>query len=165
MIIRQRYAKYLWSVIDGKAPLIVTGPNFKSVAKADAGRRPYWRMLPAFVTELRTAAENHLADDRRADQLWSISELLFEEGIVQGLWLNEKIEDPNFDYDAFHRGRGGYLWCIGKLVSEVPLAYHNVDDAVGDVLELLDGLSSKEYYTGFFNQHDAVSFRVQPVVI
>jgi hypothetical protein len=158
-MIIQRYASWLWAPLRGEAPLIVTGPNFRARASDGGGCRPFWRMLPGFVEELRRAVRGVLAGEDVSDSRRCVAELLLREGIVQGLWVSHTPEpNPLPAMDV------AFAMCIDQLAREIPWEYHGTDLA-DNTLELLDSLIGPEYFRAMFAQHDEVTLEQQIVVV
>lgn len=160
MILVQRYPEYLWPILRGRLPLIVTGPSFCDVSDDGAGARPFWRMTSEFCAELRSAVSAVLGGAAREHAQRDVAELMLACGFVQALWVTH-TPDPN-DLPPPEERWGISVEAIAR---EIPVGYHGPDDLSGDLLELLDGMSSPEYYRTLLGAHDELTLEQQTVVI
>lgn len=154
-----RYPSWLRPVLLGSCPLIVTGKKFSDVSCEGRGRRPFWRMLPGFVEELYSAGVKLNGDDPALSRE-VLAELMLSQEIAQAVWVTH-TDVENILPDPGLRQR----ICVETMAREAPVGFHTDNDPVGDILELLDGMSPLEYYRSLFGQHDRVTFEQQQITV
>ncbi len=145
-MIIQRYSVGLWPSIKGEIPFIVTGPNF---CQCTWGRRlpPYERIGKAFAERLYEAAVE-ISSLSWDDAMPIIAELLLREGHVTAIWSSA----TGACLPEGERWRAA----ISGLVEETPVRYFDRDDVVADVLELLDGMTTRQHYVSLFLVDDVM---------
>lgn len=143
-MIIQYFQPGYWPFLKGEVPIIGTGPSFKRWSSEGRGSKPFWRITGAAVHDLADLVTRLDLEGPydRASQLRLLAEVLLDAEIVQAIWVKDaSCVDP-------------WERCVGAVVDLIPENYHQAsvtDWLVGDVMELLDGMSSADYYRTLFS--------------
>ena len=129
-ILIQRYSAANWTQIRGRAPFIVTGPNFmRWTLPLSLDKYREYRFLPELEQILKTLDGGEIDLARE-----SIAEFLLREGICKAIWpvnVRSVISEPE-----------RWTSSITQLSIEIP----GLNPVSTWTIELLSGLNNESYY-------------------